>query len=119
MDAPDSIVQAVIDKHAARAAHGRRKYGVTMDRGDLTVLQWLDHLQEECMDAAVYLERLRREIKAVLDCGDDCTHHKQLCARMNRSAKVEGEMIAAAKRGQPIDTDTVRAWALRLGTPEA
>lgn len=33
MDAPDSIVQAVIDKHADRAAHGRRKYGVTTLKG--------------------------------------------------------------------------------------
>lgn len=44
----------------ARRDAGRKKYGTTMERGDLTPLQWLQHAQEEAMDFAIYLEKLRR-----------------------------------------------------------
>lgn len=55
---PDSINQAVIEKLRARALRGQEKYGVGMDRDDLTTVQWLTHLQEELLDAAVYTEKL-------------------------------------------------------------
>jgi hypothetical protein len=54
----DSVVQAVIDKFAERAKVGHQKYGTTMDRTDLTRKQWLQHLQEELMDAVVYAQKL-------------------------------------------------------------
>lgn len=54
----DSINQAIAAKITARAEHGARKYGVTMDRQDLTPEQWINHLQEELFDAAVYSEKL-------------------------------------------------------------
>lgn len=56
---PDSIVQSVINQFAARAEAGKAKYGTTMDRDDLTSLEWLQHLQEELMDAVVYLQKLK------------------------------------------------------------
>ena len=39
------------------------KYGVTMERGDLSLIEWLTHLQEELMDAAVYVQRLIEEVE--------------------------------------------------------
>lgn len=54
----DSITQSVCAKFEHRAAVGLKKYGVTMDRDDLTELQWLTHAQEEAMDLVVYLEKL-------------------------------------------------------------
>jgi hypothetical protein len=39
------------------------KYGVNTERTDLTTLEWLQHLQEELMDASVYIEKLKHEIK--------------------------------------------------------
>lgn len=42
-----------------RAARGEEKYGVTMEREDLDVFQWIDHAQQEMLDAAVYLEKLK------------------------------------------------------------
>jgi len=54
----DSVVQAVIDKFAERAKAGHQKYGTTMDRTNLTRKQWLQHLQEELMDAVVYAQKL-------------------------------------------------------------
>jgi hypothetical protein len=31
-----------------------------MERDDLTLMQWLQHLQEELMDAAVYIEKIKQ-----------------------------------------------------------
>ena len=59
MDAPDSIVQAVIAKFLARAQLGKAKYGVTLDRTDLKTLDWIQHAQEELMDGILYLEKLK------------------------------------------------------------
>ena len=56
----DSIVEGVIDQFRTRAEQGEAKYGTTMDRNDLTPMQWIQHLQEELMDAVVYLEKIKR-----------------------------------------------------------
>ena len=37
---------------------GKYKYGATMEREDLTLGEWLTHLQEELMDSVVYLQKL-------------------------------------------------------------
>lgn len=52
------IEMAVAEKLHRRAQAGLDKYGVTMERTDLSRLDWLMHAQEEAMDLAVYLERL-------------------------------------------------------------
>lgn len=52
------IEDKVIEKINERAALGLEKYGVSMERGDLSLEEWLIHLQEELMDASVYVERL-------------------------------------------------------------
>lgn len=58
---PLDIEQAVIGKIVVRAHAGRKKYGQSMERKDLTRKQWLQHAQEEAMDLAIYLERLIRD----------------------------------------------------------
>ena len=55
------IEYRVCTKITQRANVGKKKYGTTMDRKDLTKLQWLKHAQEEAMDLAVYLEKLIQE----------------------------------------------------------
>ena len=52
------IEYRVCAKITQRAALGKEKYGTTMERDDLTPLEWLIHAQEEAMDLAVYLEKL-------------------------------------------------------------
>ena len=56
----DSIVQAVIQKFQERSDLGQKKYGVTLDRTDLSPLDWIQHAQEELMDGILYLERLKK-----------------------------------------------------------
>ncbi len=51
--------EKVIEKIRQRAEVGLKKYGVTMEREDLTNIEWLTHLQEELLDGAVYIERLK------------------------------------------------------------
>jgi hypothetical protein len=41
---------------------GYQKYGVTTERVDIDLAGWLQHLQEELLDAAVYVERIKREL---------------------------------------------------------
>ena len=55
------IEKSVIRKIIMRATLGKEKYGVTMERKDLSRKEWLKHAQEEAMDLAVYLERLIQE----------------------------------------------------------
>jgi len=58
----DSIVESVLDKFKERSEEGIKKYGVTLDRKDLNGLEWLTHLQEELMDATLYIEKLKKEL---------------------------------------------------------
>ena len=59
----DSIVKSVIDKYQGRSDIGVEKYGVTLNRNDLTFIDWMTHLQEELMDATLYLEKLKSELE--------------------------------------------------------
>lgn len=58
----DIIVESVLEKFKQRSEEGIKKYGVTMDRKDLSGLEWLTHLQEELMDATLYIEKLKKEL---------------------------------------------------------
>jgi hypothetical protein len=59
----DSIVVSVLQKFLDRSAFGKQKYGTDLDRTDLSVLDWIQHAQEEHMDARLYLEKLKVEWK--------------------------------------------------------
>ena len=57
----DTIVESVINQFSERSRVGIDKYGVTLDRTDLSTLEWILHAQEEAMDFCLYLERLKQE----------------------------------------------------------
>jgi hypothetical protein len=58
----DTIVQSVIDQFFQRSQVGIKKYNTTLDRNDLSLHEWLEHLKQELMDATLYIERLKKEI---------------------------------------------------------
>jgi len=60
----DTVVAAVIQQFIERSEVGQQKYGTTLDRTDLKPLDWVQHAQEELMDGILYLEKLKRIIKA-------------------------------------------------------
>jgi hypothetical protein len=59
----DSYVQIVKAKFEERSQTGIKKYNTTLEREDLDLQDWLNHLQEELMDATLYIERLKAELK--------------------------------------------------------
>jgi len=59
----DSIVAAVVQKFLQRSELGQKKYGTTLDRQDLSTLDWIQHAQEELMDGILYLEKLKQTTK--------------------------------------------------------
>ena len=62
MESNDSIVEEVIDLFRKRSEEGFKKYGTTLDRDDLSETEWIQHLQEELMDAILYLTKLKNTI---------------------------------------------------------
>lgn len=57
----DSIVEKVIDRFKTRAEVGFKKYGTDLDRKDVTLPEWIQHLQDELHDAYLYSEKLKVE----------------------------------------------------------
>lgn len=55
------VEESVVEKIRERRELGLVKYGVGMERTDLSRLEWLRHAQAEAMDLAVYLEKLIQE----------------------------------------------------------
>ena len=64
------IEQSVCNKILKRSEVGKSKYGTTMERNDLSRLEWLKHAQEEAMDLAVYLQKLIDEEEKKESCKD-------------------------------------------------
>ena len=56
----DPILLKVLAKYYERSERGIEKYGRTLDRDDLSFIDWLTHLQEELMDATLYIEKLKQ-----------------------------------------------------------
>ena len=56
----DSVLMAVMAKYWERSRVGQAKYGTNLDRLDVEFSQWLEYLQEELMDATLYIEKLKR-----------------------------------------------------------
>ena len=59
----DSVVDTIVDSFISRASQGKTKYGYTLDRQDLSVLDWIEHAQQELQDGILYLEKLKQTLK--------------------------------------------------------
>ena len=55
----DPVVERVVDKFVSRSDVGFAKYGVTLNDDPSKVVDWLNHLQEELMDAVLYLQKAK------------------------------------------------------------
>jgi len=54
------IEERVINKIRERRDAGLKKYGIGMERDDLSILEWITHAQEEALDFSIYLEKLKQ-----------------------------------------------------------
>uniref|UniRef100_A0A6C0D6J3 Uncharacterized protein n=1 Tax=viral metagenome TaxID=1070528 RepID=A0A6C0D6J3_9ZZZZ len=61
MENTDSVVRSIVNKFLQRSSFGKQKYGTDLDRKDLSTFDWINHAQEELMDAILYLEKLKQE----------------------------------------------------------
>lgn len=58
----DAVVEAVRSDLLRRSQIGIQKYGVTLERTDLSLRDWLEHSYFECLDMANYLKRAIMEL---------------------------------------------------------
>jgi hypothetical protein len=63
IDNKDTVVYRIASLLRSRSETGIRKYGTTLDRTDLEVKQWIDHAIDESLDHALYLMKLKDELK--------------------------------------------------------
>lgn len=62
--ARDPVVQRVREELLSRSNVGLRKYGVGLDRKDLSPVEWLEHFRQELMDGVLYATRLQQDLEA-------------------------------------------------------
>tara|TARA_B100001287_G_scaffold276326_1_gene286748 strand:- start:2904 stop:3215 length:312 start_codon:yes stop_codon:yes gene_type:complete len=65
----DKIIQQVVNKIQKRSDVGFKKYGVTLFEDNQPLDVWLNHLQEELMDAVNYIEKARMSLREEIE---DC-----------------------------------------------
>ena len=63
----DQIIKQVINKIQSRSDVGYKKYGVTLADDNQPLDAWLNHLQEELMDAVNYLEKARMVLREEIE----------------------------------------------------
>lgn len=59
---PDSVVESIVNQFRDRSSVGIKKYGTTLDRNDLSKLDWIEHAKQEAMDLILYLEKLKQTL---------------------------------------------------------
>jgi hypothetical protein len=55
----DPVVERVVDKFVSRSDVGFAKYGITLEDDKSNLFEWINHLQEELMDAVLYMQKLK------------------------------------------------------------
>jgi hypothetical protein len=63
----DKIIQQVINKIQSRSDVGFKKYGVTLYDDNQPLDAWLNHIQEELMDAVNYIEKARMSLREEIE----------------------------------------------------
>ena len=59
----DIVVQEVKELYEKRSQVGINKYGTTLENSTQSTLEFIQHLQEELMDATLYLQKIKHLIK--------------------------------------------------------
>mgnify|MGYP001105020836 FL=1 len=77
----DPVVKRVVNKFVSRSDVGFEKYGTTLEDDPSRMFEWLNHLQEELMDAVLYLQKAKETYTAeeqermnkLFNVNDNCT----------------------------------------------
>ena len=65
----DAIVDETVAMLLARSKLGQEKYGTTLMRNDLSLLDWMRHAIEESLDRTLYLLRALKDLEKLYDDG--------------------------------------------------
>lgn len=57
------ILVAVKERLEKQTEKGIKKYGATVNPSDYDTIGWIEHAQDELIDAIVYLETLKQKVK--------------------------------------------------------
>ena len=57
----DPVVERVVNKFISRSDVGYEKYGITLEKDNSNLFEWLNHIQEELMDATLYIQKLKEK----------------------------------------------------------
>ena len=91
------IEDEVMKKIYQRSLIGKEKYGVTMEREDLSLREWLIHAQEECMDQAVYLEKAIQDLESNM-AKKEMEEFNELIENYNKMAIIAEEAVDNANQ---------------------
>lgn len=58
----DKVVEEVCNDLKRRSEVGIKKYGITLEKEDLPLRDWLEHAYLECLDQANYLKKAIMEL---------------------------------------------------------
>lgn len=66
--AANEILRNIQDKFETQTEKGIAKYGHTVRPESLSILNWINHTQEELTDGIVYLECLKKVYEQISEC---------------------------------------------------
>lgn len=69
---PDEVLVSGVEAEvcieiARRQQFGLAKYGTTVDKNPLSLIEWVVHAKQEAMDLAVYLTKIERMLRKLED----------------------------------------------------
>ena len=88
----DKNVEAVRQKMLDRSQVGLSKYNCTTERADIDLAGWLNHLQQELMDASIYCQAAMNNQSDIATLEQEI---KQVRARLTRVESEHADMLAA------------------------
>ena len=78
----DEIVEQVINKYHTRSDVGVRKYRTTLETNNKD--NFLNHLQEELMDATLYIQKLMDQNREITELVKSIPNNEELGANIRR-----------------------------------
>jgi hypothetical protein len=78
----DEIVEQVINKYHIRSDVGIRKYRTTLETNNKD--NFLNHLQEELMDATLYIQKLMDQNREITELVKSIPNNEELGANIRR-----------------------------------
>ena len=97
----DPVVKSVVNKFVDRSDVGFAKYGKTLRDDNSDIFAWLNHLQEELMDATLYLQRLKEEITNLRE-------EKALLQELNDIDVVDAFEVKVKKKQRLKDSKSIK-----------